>query len=112
MLSYSDTNLLLSIVAVPPIGAHHRKTWIAHGATSSWLDTELLQHIPRARVLLYNYGDLGDDKIDTLGEKLLNQLRSERKHEVCYHLLFSYITLNNLLKISSAKSTSHLSHLP
>ncbi|KAJ5876620.1 hypothetical protein N7455_000085 [Penicillium solitum] len=75
----TDTNV--DIVAVPPIGAHHRKTWIAHGATSSWLDTELLQHIPRARVLLYNYGDLGDDKIDTLGEKLLNQLRSERKHE-------------------------------
>ncbi|KAJ5412605.1 uncharacterized protein N7487_006964 [Penicillium crustosum] len=75
----ADTNV--DIVAVPPIGAHHRKTWIAHGATSSWLDTELLQRIPRARVLLYNYGDLGDDKIDTLGEKLLNQLRSERKHE-------------------------------
>ncbi|KGO66589.1 Mg2+ transporter protein, CorA-like/Zinc transport protein ZntB [Penicillium italicum] len=74
-----DTDV--DIVAVPPIGAHHRKTWIAHGATSSWLDTELPQHMPRARVLLYNYGDLREDTIDKLGERLLNQLRSERKHE-------------------------------
>ncbi|CAG8893388.1 unnamed protein product [Penicillium egyptiacum] len=74
-----DTNV--DIVAVPPIGAQHRKTWIAHGEQSSWLDTELLRRIPRARVLLYNYGDLRDDKVDTLGERLLNQLRSERKHE-------------------------------
>ncbi|KXG53451.1 Mitochondrial substrate/solute carrier [Penicillium griseofulvum] len=74
-----DTNV--DIVAVPPIGAHHRKTWIAHGEKSSWLELELLQHIPRARVLLYNYGDLRDDKIDTLGERLLNQLRTERKNE-------------------------------
>lgn len=92
MLSYSATNLVLSIVAVPPIGAHHRKTWIAHGATSSWLETELRQHIPQARVLLYNYGDLRDDTIDTLGERLLNQLRTERKHEVCDHLIFSFRT--------------------
>ncbi|KAJ5823858.1 Mitochondrial substrate/solute carrier [Penicillium robsamsonii] len=74
-----DSNV--DIVAVPPIGADHRKTWIAHGARSSWLELELLKHIPRARVLLYNYGDLRDDKIDTLGERLLNQLRTERKNE-------------------------------
>ncbi|KAG0153396.1 hypothetical protein PDIDSM_5249 [Penicillium digitatum] len=74
-----DTDV--DIVAVPPIGAHHRKTWTAHDATSSWLDTELLQRIPRARVLLYNYGDLCDDKIDTLGKRLLNQLHTKRKHE-------------------------------
>jgi hypothetical protein len=85
---YSYNNLFLSIVAVPPIGAHHRKTWIAHGEKSSWLELELLQHIPRARVLLYNYGDLRDDKIDTLGERLLNQLRTERKNEVRYTSLF------------------------
>lgn len=84
---------------------------MAHGANSSWLDTELLQHMPRARVLLYNYGDLRDDKIDTLGERLLNQLRSERKHEVCYHLC-SYITMNNLLNNSPVNSPSHLSYLP
>ncbi|KAK4862839.1 hypothetical protein LT330_002972 [Penicillium expansum] len=75
-----DTDV--DIVAIPPIGAHHQKTWVAPGATSSWLHTTLLQHMPRARVLLYNYGDLHDDKIDTLGERLLNQLRSERKHEL------------------------------
>lgn len=68
--------------------------------------------MPRARVLLYNYGDLHDDKIDTLGERLLNQLRSERKHEVCKHLLFSYVNMNNLLKASSVNPTSHLYHLP
>lgn len=84
---------------------------MAHGANSSWLDTELLQRMPRARVLLYNYGDLRDDKIDTLGERLLNQLRSERKHEVCYHLC-SYITMNNLLNNLPVNSPSHLSHLP
>ncbi|CAG8889038.1 unnamed protein product [Penicillium nalgiovense] len=71
----------LSIVAVPPIGAQHRKTWTAHGEQSSWLDTKLLSRITQARVLLYNYGDLRDDKIDTLGERLLNQLRNERKNE-------------------------------
>ncbi|KAJ5206624.1 Mitochondrial substrate/solute carrier [Penicillium cf. griseofulvum] len=75
----NDTNV--DIVAVPPIGAQHRKTWLAHGAKSSWLELELLQHIPRARVLLYNYGGLRDDKIDTLGERLLNQLRTQRKNE-------------------------------
>ncbi|KAJ5170094.1 Mitochondrial substrate/solute carrier [Penicillium coprophilum] len=74
-----DTNV--DIVAVPPIGAHHRMTWIAHGAKSSWLELELLKHIPRARVLLYSYGDLRDDTIDTLGERLLNQLHTERKNE-------------------------------
>ncbi|KAJ5503664.1 Mitochondrial substrate/solute carrier [Penicillium fimorum] len=74
-----DTNV--DIVAVPPIGADHRKTWIGQGANSSWLELELLKHIPQARVLLYNYGDLRDDKIDTLGERLLNQLRTERKNE-------------------------------
>lgn len=79
----------LSIVAVPPIGAQHRKTWTAHGEQSSWLDTKLLSRITQARVLLYNYGDLRDDKIDTLGERLLNQLRNERKNEVCYPIRFS-----------------------
>ncbi|KAJ6065534.1 hypothetical protein N7444_001187 [Penicillium canescens] len=75
-----ETNV--DIVAVPPIGAYHRKTWTAHGAKSSWLDTELLQHLPRARVLLYNYGELNEhDKIDSLGQQLLNQLLSERKHD-------------------------------
>ncbi|CAG8075584.1 unnamed protein product [Penicillium salamii] len=74
-----DTNV--DIVAVPPIGAQHRKTWTAHGAHSSWLDTHLLQHVPQARVLLYGYGELGDDKIDTLGQRLLNQLLDERKHD-------------------------------
>lgn len=33
--------------------------------------------------MLYNYGDLRDDTIDTLGQRLLNQLRHERKNEVC-----------------------------
>ena len=77
-------NSSLSIVAIPPIGARHRETWIAHGAKLSWLDKELLQRVPRARVLLYNYGDLRDDKIDTLGQRLLNQLRNEWTHEVGY----------------------------
>lgn len=72
----------LSIVAIPPIGAQHRKTWTAHGDQSSWLDAQLLQHLPQARVLLYNYGELREDKIDTLGQRLLNQLLTERKHDV------------------------------
>ncbi|KAF9242444.1 hypothetical protein DTO013E5_7762 [Penicillium roqueforti] len=76
---HDDTDV--DIVAVPPVGAHHRETWIAPGAKLSWLDEELLQHVPRARVLLYNYGDLRDDKIDTLGQRLLNQLHSEWTHE-------------------------------
>lgn len=80
----SYNNSSLSIVAVPPVGAHHRETWIAPGAKLSWLDEELLQHVPRARVLLYNYGDLRDDKIDTLGQRLLNQLHSEWTHEVSH----------------------------
>ncbi|KAJ5920077.1 hypothetical protein N7516_010935 [Penicillium verrucosum] len=95
----TDTNV--DIVAVPPIGAHHRKTWIAHGATS-WLDTELLRHIPRARVLLYKYGDLRDDKIDTLGERLLNQLRSERKHESTSHLFICHSTGGLVVKAALA----------
>lgn len=88
VLSYSYNNSFLSIVAVPPIGAQHRKTWTAHGEQSSWLDTELLFRIIQARVLLYHYGDLRDDTVDTLGERLLNQLRNERRNEVCYPVRF------------------------
>lgn len=82
------SNLFRSIVAIPPIGAHHRKTWTEHGARSSWLDTHMLQHLPKARVLLYNFGELGDDKIDTLGQRLLNQLLNERKHDVHFSSIF------------------------
>ncbi|OKP10792.1 hypothetical protein PENSUB_3612 [Penicillium subrubescens] len=38
--------------------------------------------MPRARVLLYNHGQLRErDKIDRLGQRLLNRLLDERKHE-------------------------------
>lgn len=38
--------------------------------------------MPQARVLLYNYGELREDKIDTLGQRLLNQLLTERQSDV------------------------------
>ncbi|CAI7623315.1 unnamed protein product [Penicillium glandicola] len=76
-----DTDTNADIVCVPSIGAHHRETWRAHGEESSWLETELLHRVPLARVLLYNYGDLHDDTIDKLGERLLHQLHTERKHD-------------------------------
>jgi hypothetical protein len=42
----------------------------------------LLKRMPRARVLLYNHGQLRErDKIDRLGQRLLNRLLDERKHE-------------------------------
>ncbi|KAJ5171925.1 hypothetical protein N7492_004518 [Penicillium capsulatum] len=77
----------VDIVAVPPIGAHHYQTW-KHGS-SCWLDTELLQHMPRARVLLYNHGHLHEhDKIEVLGQRLLNLLYDERRHDTSRRPLF------------------------
>ncbi|KAJ5084071.1 hypothetical protein NUU61_008650 [Penicillium alfredii] len=78
IVAAKETNI--DIVAVPPIGGHHKRTWIAQGSRSSWLETELFKYMPRARVLLYNHGELRDhDKIDALGKRLLNQLLAERR---------------------------------
>lgn len=42
----------------------------------------MLKRIPRARVLLYNHGQLREcDKIEQLGQRLLNLLLEERKHD-------------------------------
>lgn len=71
-----------SIVAIPPVGAHHKKTWTAQGARSPWLGTGFLGYMPRARVLLYNHGELREhDKIEALGQRLLNMLMDERKRD-------------------------------
>ncbi|KAJ5543561.1 hypothetical protein N7535_005985 [Penicillium sp. DV-2018c] len=78
----------VDIVAIPPVGAHHRKTWSSSGARSSWIDTEIFQHLPRARVLLYNYGELGNDNLDQLGVRLLRQLHSERNHHPARRPIF------------------------
>ncbi|KAJ5591483.1 uncharacterized protein N7459_001852 [Penicillium hispanicum] len=72
----------VDIVAVPPIGANHRRTWTAQGFQTPWLETQLLQRLPRARVLLYNHGQVQEhDKIETLGRRLFNLLLDERKHD-------------------------------
>ncbi|KAJ5788736.1 Mitochondrial substrate/solute carrier [Penicillium paradoxum] len=83
-----EKDTTVDIVAVPPIGARHRRTWASHGTKSSWLDTELFQHVPRARVLLYNYGELHEDEIDKLGQRLLNQLHTERKYHTARRPIF------------------------
>ncbi|KAJ5590354.1 hypothetical protein N7450_004326 [Penicillium hetheringtonii] len=78
ILATPDTNV--DIVAVPPIGAHHTKTWTAQGSRSPWLGSGFLGYMPRARVLLYNHGELREnDKIEALGQRLLNGLLNERK---------------------------------
>ncbi|KAJ5653203.1 hypothetical protein N7490_000206 [Penicillium lividum] len=70
----------VDIVAIPPIGAHHQKTWTAPGSNTSWLRAELVHRMPRARVMLYNHGQLHEhDKIENLGQRLLNLLLDERK---------------------------------
>ncbi|CEJ61184.1 hypothetical protein PMG11_09722 [Penicillium brasilianum] len=70
----------VDIVAIPPIGADHQKSWTAQGSKSPWLGTDLLNRMPRARVLLYNHGQLRErDKIDRLGQRLLNRLLEQRK---------------------------------
>ncbi|KAJ5142587.1 Mitochondrial substrate/solute carrier [Penicillium bovifimosum] len=100
-----DTNV--DIVAIPPVGAHHRKTWTAPGARSSWLDTGIFQRLPRARVLLYNYGDLRNDKLDQLAVRLLNQLHSERQHHPVRRPIFFIchstggLVLKNALALAS-----------
>ncbi|KAJ5438033.1 uncharacterized protein N7458_009031 [Penicillium daleae] len=72
----------VDIVAIPPIGAHHQKSWTAQGSKSPWLGTDLLKRMPRARVLLYSHGQLRErDKIDILGQRLLNRLLEQRKHD-------------------------------
>ncbi|KAJ5307553.1 hypothetical protein N7476_008209 [Penicillium atrosanguineum] len=82
-----DTNV--DIVGVPPIGGHHEKTWTEQGSRSPWLGIELLKRIPRARVLLYNHGLLHEnDKIEDLGQRLLNHLLHERRSESIRRPLF------------------------
>ncbi|CAI7674542.1 unnamed protein product [Penicillium pancosmium] len=78
ILATPETNV--DIVAVPPIGAHHKKSWTAQGSRSPWLGSGFLGYMPRARVLLYNHGELREhDKIEALGQRLLNTLLTERK---------------------------------
>ncbi|CAL5875238.1 uncharacterized protein PFLUO_LOCUS9542 [Penicillium psychrofluorescens] len=73
-----DTNV--DIVAVPAIGADHRKAWTPP-RSRCWLETDSFQHMPRARVLLYDQGELHDgDTLDVLGRRFLHQLLHERKH--------------------------------
>ncbi|KAF7718922.1 DUF676 domain-containing protein [Penicillium ucsense] len=72
----------VDIVAVPIIGAHPRDCWTPRGAQLPWLESELLNQIPRARVLLYSHGQAYErDSIEALGERLLNLLMHERRHE-------------------------------
>lgn len=50
---------------------------------------ELLQRMPRARVLLYNHGPLHEhEKIDHLGQRLLNKLLHERRSDSSRRPLF------------------------
>ncbi|KAJ5368859.1 uncharacterized protein N7496_008619 [Penicillium cataractarum] len=70
-------------------GAHHLKTWTSPGSSSPWLRTELVARIPKARVLLYNHGQLQENTtILPLGQRLLNALLDERKHERSRRPLF------------------------
>ncbi|KAJ5947732.1 hypothetical protein N7466_000747 [Penicillium verhagenii] len=83
----SKTNV--DIVAVPPIGAHHQKIWTTPGSNTPWLRTELINRLPRARILLYSHGQLHEhDKIDGLGQRLLNLLLDERRHHSSRRPLF------------------------
>ncbi|KAJ5735974.1 uncharacterized protein N7483_001099 [Penicillium malachiteum] len=83
----SKTNV--DIVAVPPIGAHHQKPWTAHNNNIPWLKNELLQQVPRARVLLYHHGHVHEhDKIENLGQRLLNILLDERRKHSSRRPLF------------------------
>lgn len=76
----AEKKTTVDIVAVPPIGAHHQKPWTTHGSRTTWLKSELLQRIPKARLLLYNHGQIHEhDKIDSLGQRLLNVLLDERR---------------------------------
>ncbi|KAJ5684524.1 uncharacterized protein N7477_000869 [Penicillium maclennaniae] len=78
-----------SIVGVPPIGGHPEKTWTDQGSRSPWLGIGLLKRMPRARVLLYNHGPLHEnDRIEDLGQRLLNHLLHERKSESTRRPLF------------------------
>ncbi|KAJ5103186.1 hypothetical protein N7532_003715 [Penicillium argentinense] len=87
ILATPNTNV--DIVAVPPIGAHHKKTWTAQGTRSPWLGPGFLSFMPRARVLLYNHGELREhDKIEALGQRLLNLLLEERRHEISRRPIF------------------------
>ncbi|KAJ5676170.1 hypothetical protein N7462_009067 [Penicillium macrosclerotiorum] len=80
VIAAEKTNV--DIVAIPPIGANHQKAWTAQNSTSPWISTLLIRRMPRARVLLYNHGDLREhDKIDDLGQRLLNTLLDERKQD-------------------------------
>jgi hypothetical protein len=77
-----------SIVGVPPIGGNHQKTWTEQGSRSPWLGTELFKRM-EARVLLYNHGPLHKhDKIEDLGQRLLNHLLHERASESTRRPLF------------------------
>ncbi|KAJ5536328.1 hypothetical protein N7513_009514 [Penicillium frequentans] len=83
----SKTNV--DIVAIPPIGAHHQRTWTAAGSKTPWLRTELIHRMPRARILLYNHGHLHEhDTIEGLGQRLLNLLMDERRHHSSRRPLF------------------------
>lgn len=65
--------------------------------------------MPQARVLLYNYGELREDKIDTLGQRLLNQLLTERRSDVNLAAFESSVPPTYLV---IATSTSNLLRLP
>ncbi|EPS29369.1 hypothetical protein PDE_04318 [Penicillium oxalicum 114-2] len=79
----------IDIVAIPSIGAHPRSCWTPQGAQLPWLESELLKRIPRARVLLYSYGQISErDSIEALGQRLLNLLMHERRHEIDQRPIF------------------------
>ncbi|KAJ5723507.1 hypothetical protein N7488_001542, partial [Penicillium malachiteum] len=66
-----------------------RGPWTAHNNTLPWLKNELLQQVPRARVLLYHHGHVHDHgKIENLGQRLLNILLDERRQYTSRRPLF------------------------
>ncbi|KAE8151169.1 hypothetical protein BDV25DRAFT_139154 [Aspergillus avenaceus] len=77
----SQLETSVDIVAVPAIGADPQRTWFDGASHKPWLVSELTRHIPAARVLLLDHGQLdrGDD-LDSLAHHLLEQILQERQH--------------------------------
>ncbi|KAI9768750.1 MAG: hypothetical protein M1840_004745 [Geoglossum simile] len=64
-----------SVIAVPAVGADAVSTWKAAGR--AWLEEELYNALPMARVLFYDHGDVGEtDDLVGLADRLLGCIGS------------------------------------
>ena len=100
---------MLSLVAVPAIGADPEKTWADEKSGEPWLISESRKKLGNSRVIFFDHGAPDDqDDLETLAQHLLIHLRRKRNADVgC----LDTFPIERKLTVVLEFPTAHLLHL-